>query len=1144
MAPLADVFVRVRADTSSVPGELQRGFDKAGADQAGASAGSKWTAGFTGALKRGAMAGALGATGLAVFGLKAAAANEQAQISFETMLGSAEKAGTFLKDLGDFAAKTPFELPQLKTAASSLISVGVNADKVIPIMTSLGNATSGMGTGAEGVQRATRALQQMSQSGRITAEDLNQLTDAGVPAINLLASATGKSTEEIVAMKDAGKLGKQEMEALFKALETGKGLERFSGLMDKQSQSLTGMISTIKDTFTQGLANALTPALPIIKKFIGGANEALAAFFAGLSGKGNEAGAGIGATFAKIGEKLAAFAGKVKSALSGEGADGEKLKAIFESVKDSLSKLVPVAQEFIASLPAIGEVASIGASALKFLADNAGLLRDALPFLVAGFVLYKGAQVAANVASALSIPLQAAQVASNFALAGAIRANAAAMQQQAGAAATSAGAQGAAAATQQVTMFSTLRATAAMVAQKVAMVATTIATKAWAAGQWLLNAALTANPIGLIVVGLAALAGAVYLAWTKSETFRKVVTKAFEMVKGAAVAVFDWVKANWPLLLAIITGPIGLAVLFVVKNWDKIKSFVIESATKIVVFLTSWGPKILQTAKDAWESFKAKTVEIASAVLGFVKAYPERVRLGLFIIIAKLKQVAADAWNAVKERTSTIAANVLSFVKAYPENVRKGFFVIVAKLKSVAGEAWDAVKTTTTRKAGELVTFVKGLPGKLAGALGNLGKLLGDKVKAGIRPVLEFINGFIVDNLNKIVEKFPGDFRIPHVNLAFAKGGVVPGYAPGRDTVPAMLSPGEGILTPQTTRKLGGKAAIEALNAFGNGQGGIGVPDWVKDAGRAAKNGVVATGRTVKAGAVAAKDFAGDVAGAIEGKIREGFGVAVEWLMNPLVDSARANFGGNIIGNMGVGGITKVRDFALAMARGADAADAATGPPGNIAEQIAGFPGGIVFPLPPGQFSVGAGYPRYPSGGYHSGQDFPASTGTPVFSPFSGVFQQRRYGGRAYGNAAMVFGPNGLQFIGGHLSSFARGPGAVRAGEMIGRVGSTGNSTGPHLHAEFRRNGGVLNPRSVLRYDSGGLLGPGFAGINTTRRPERVLTPRQTEAFDRLVSVMEKGGAGRNPLSIQVNVEGGSRRVGYEVADAIENTVVMNGWAG
>jgi tape measure domain-containing protein len=218
----------------------------------------------------------------ATWGVSVAAQNEQAQISFETMLGSATKARSFLGDLQKFAAATPFEFPELQTAASSLISAGINANKVIPIMTTLGNVTSGMGTGSEGIQRATVALQQMNAAGKITGDDLNQLRNAGIPVYDLLSAATGRSKAQIVALAQAGKLGGKDLAALMKGLETGKGLERFNGLMAKQSLSLTGIISTLKDTLGQGLANAVTPALPVIKSAIGAASGFLGVIMKGI----------------------------------------------------------------------------------------------------------------------------------------------------------------------------------------------------------------------------------------------------------------------------------------------------------------------------------------------------------------------------------------------------------------------------------------------------------------------------------------------------------------------------------------------------------------------------------------------------------------------------------------------------------------------------------------------------------------------------------------------------------------------------------------------------------------------------------------------------------------------------------------------
>jgi len=238
------------------------------------------SSGFGAAVGSLAKTGAVALAAVGVMGAKAgietAAGMEQARISFTTMLGSGQKAESFLKQLADFAAKTPFEFPELQTAAKSLVSAGFSADKVIPIMRTLGDVTSGMGTGSEGVKRATIALQQMSAAGKITGEDLNQLRDAGVPVFDLLAAATGKSKEAIADLAAKGKLGKKEMEQLFDALGSGKGLERFNGLMEKQSQSLSGLWSTFTDTLNVGLGQAIEPLIPMLKDGLGGAIQFLA----------------------------------------------------------------------------------------------------------------------------------------------------------------------------------------------------------------------------------------------------------------------------------------------------------------------------------------------------------------------------------------------------------------------------------------------------------------------------------------------------------------------------------------------------------------------------------------------------------------------------------------------------------------------------------------------------------------------------------------------------------------------------------------------------------------------------------------------------------------------------------------------------
>lgn len=125
---------------------------------------------------------------------------------------------------------------------------------------------------------------------------------------------------------------------------------------------------------------------------------------------------------------------------------------------------------------------------------------------------------------------------------------------------------------------------AIVLAVNVGMKIATATTVAWSAAQkvataaqWLWNAAMAANPIGLVIVAVAALVAAIIIAYKHSETFRAIVqaaargaTAAFGWVVEKVKQVIAFIRRNWPMLLAIITGPIGLAVGWVVRNWSRI----------------------------------------------------------------------------------------------------------------------------------------------------------------------------------------------------------------------------------------------------------------------------------------------------------------------------------------------------------------------------------------------------------------------------------------------------------------------------------------------------------------------------------------------------------------------------------------------
>ncbi|MDD2283540.1 MAG: tape measure protein, partial [Eubacteriales bacterium] len=230
---------------------------------------------------QGAILGATGAFAGIYKPMDIAGDYEQTQIAFETMLKSAEKAEQFLKDASEFANKTPFEFPELINSSKLLLAFGFEADKILDLMTVIGDTSSGLGAGAEGIDRITRALGQMQAKGRAQAEELLQLQELGVPANQILQEELGLTGEQI------GNIGKESIEAakVIDALLRGMD-KRFGGMMDNQSKTAKGMMSTLKDTLQnsllrpwgQGLWEGVKPGLEKITTWIDENQETIAAW--------------------------------------------------------------------------------------------------------------------------------------------------------------------------------------------------------------------------------------------------------------------------------------------------------------------------------------------------------------------------------------------------------------------------------------------------------------------------------------------------------------------------------------------------------------------------------------------------------------------------------------------------------------------------------------------------------------------------------------------------------------------------------------------------------------------------------------------------------------------------------------------------
>jgi murein DD-endopeptidase MepM/ murein hydrolase activator NlpD len=104
-------------------------------------------------------------------------------------------------------------------------------------------------------------------------------------------------------------------------------------------------------------------------------------------------------------------------------------------------------------------------------------------------------------------------------------------------------------------------------------------------------------------------------------------------------------------------------------------------------------------------------------------------------------------------------------------------------------------------------------------------------------------------------------------------------------------------------------------------------------------------------------------------------------------------------------------------------------------------------------------HPIYKTQEFHPGMDFTAEQGTPIYATGDGVVEIADANAQGYGNHVVINHGFGYQTLYGHMSKIATAPGKkVKRGDLIGYVGSTGLSTGPHVHYEVIKNGEKVNP--------------------------------------------------------------------------------------
>lgn len=209
--------------------------------------------------------GAITAAGTAIGGLAGVATKYNSQMedyfaNFTVLLGSATKAAKHVEDLKKFAAKTPFEMTGLADASKQLLSFGINVDDIMPDLQMLGDISLG---NQERFKGLALVFAQVASAGKLTGQDLMQFINQGFNPLQAIAEKTGKSMAELKEEMSDGKIT-YEMVAEAMKTATSEGGKFYKG-MEVQSQTLSGMWSTLKDDTMSLIGDAFKPFSETLK---------------------------------------------------------------------------------------------------------------------------------------------------------------------------------------------------------------------------------------------------------------------------------------------------------------------------------------------------------------------------------------------------------------------------------------------------------------------------------------------------------------------------------------------------------------------------------------------------------------------------------------------------------------------------------------------------------------------------------------------------------------------------------------------------------------------------------------------------------------------------------------------------------------
>lgn len=237
---MADVKIKVSSDTS----QFQSGMKNVDNTLKGIKGSVNTLTGAIAAIGISKLASSFGSfsSGLIKDSSKAAMSFETLGVQLEVLTGSAAKGAKLLADMNKYASNTPLQLGDIQQVAKTLLQFGITAENVVPTIKMMGDASMGNG---ESLKSLARVFGQVSSAGRLTMEDVNQLTDAGFNPMSEMVKITGYEVSDLRDKISDGAIGSDVLTQAFKNATSAGG--RFNNMLARTANTNEGKMSNLVD---------------------------------------------------------------------------------------------------------------------------------------------------------------------------------------------------------------------------------------------------------------------------------------------------------------------------------------------------------------------------------------------------------------------------------------------------------------------------------------------------------------------------------------------------------------------------------------------------------------------------------------------------------------------------------------------------------------------------------------------------------------------------------------------------------------------------------------------------------------------------------------------------------------------------------